>query len=134
MNDREVSAMRYLVLLLPLLLIVGCMEQQSSSEKKPDIAGKIVVTVDELKVDPFMNAYTVRGKVKNFSDTTLQSLSLRFTFLDKNKQTVHTETRHIFVLDRFRPNDVKSYSEVFFNLPKGTQFVRVEVEDFLEAW
>jgi len=126
--------MRYLVLLLPLLLAVGCMEQKSDREKQPDIANKIVVTVDELKFDPFINVYIVRGKVKNLSNATLQSLSLRFTFLDGSMQPVHTEIRTIFVIDRFRPNDVKSYSEMFFNLPKETQFVRVEVEDFCEAW
>jgi hypothetical protein len=77
---------------------------------------------------------TIEGKVKNFTNTTLQTVSLRFEFYDKNKQLVHTETRYVLVFERFRPNDVRAFREDFFSIPNEARTVSVSVEDVVEAW
>lgn len=98
----------------------------SSSDK-----GQIVVNVDRLERDPYLNVTSVTGKVKNFTNKTLETVKLRFTFYDRLKKVVHTETRVIFLFENFRPNDVYAFKEDFFNLPKEARFIFVEVE---EAW
>jgi len=127
--------MRWLIVGFGLLLgLWGCVEKQSTAEKRPEITGKIVVNVTQMKRDPLFGTLTLEGKVKNFTNTTLQSVSLRFEFYDKNKQLVHTETRYVLVFERFRPNDVRAFREDFFSIPNEARTVRVSVEDVVEAW
>jgi len=80
--------MRWLIVGFGLLLgLWGCVEKQSTAEKRPEITGKIVVNVTQMKRDPLFGTLTLEGKVKNFTNTTLQSVSLRFEFYDKNSNS-----------------------------------------------
>jgi len=72
-----------------------------------------------------LNCFTVHGKVKNFTSKTYQVIALRFSFYDRNNRLVHTETRYILVFERFRPKDVRSFAEQFFELPDETRKVGV---------
>ena len=126
--------MRWLLLALLLLPLWGCMEKQSTAEKRPEITGRLVINVTNMKRDPLTGIVTIEGKLKNFSNLTFQSVSLRFEFYDRQKQLIHTETRPVIVFERFRPNDIRAFSESFFTLPNEARFVTVSVEDFAEAW
>ncbi len=97
----------------------------------PQREEQIVVNVTQLEYDSLLHAFTVSGKVKNFTNRTLETVKLRFTFYDRAKQMVHTETRVIFLFERFRPGDIYAFKEQFFNLPSESHYVTVEVED---AW
>jgi|GEM_PF-2219374 len=97
----------------------------------PQREEQIVVNVTQLEYDSLLHAFTVSGKVKNFTNRTFETVKLRFTFYDRAKQMVHTETRVIFLFERFRPGDIYAFKEQFFNLPSESHYVTVEVED---AW
>jgi hypothetical protein len=126
---------RWLLVAFGLLFALwGCVEKQSTAEKRPELTGQIVVNVTQMKRDPILGTLTIEGKVKNFTNTTLQTVSLRFEFYDKNKQLVHTETRYVLVFERFRPNDVRAFREDFFSIPNEARTVSVSVEDVVEAW
>ncbi len=126
--------MRWLPLALLLLPLCGCMEKQSTAEKRPEVTGRLVINITQFKRDPLTGIATIEGKLKNFSNLTLQSVSLRFEFYTHRGQLIHTETRPIIIFERFRPNDIRAFSESFFDLPREAQSVRVSVEDFAEAW
>lgn len=95
---------------------------------KPETKSRIVVNVTEIR---YISAdwVMISGNVKNFTDKTYQTLSLRFNFYDRNDNLIHTETRHIIIFERFRPLDVRSFNEQFFFLPPKTKKVEVQVEE-----
>jgi hypothetical protein len=126
--------MRWLLFVSLFLPLWGCVEKQTTAEKRPEITGRIVINVTDLTRDPLTGIVVVKGKLKNFSNLTLQSVSLRFEFYDRNNQLIHTETRPIIIFERFRPNDIRAFSESFFDLPLEARYVNISIEDFAEAW
>jgi len=89
----------------------------------------IVVNITGFSADPLTRIVTIKGKVKNFTSQTFNFVQLRFEFYDRNKNLVHTETRFVVALERFRPGDVRSFAEQFFDLPDEAKYVQAYLEE-----